>query len=88
MAYKAITDGAVTRFYDQSNPKSRSIFKELINNRTGYDVVADEQGYEREFTEDQVKNIIEKVEASNVKTALKPKAAKSASKRFTTVNDF
>mgnify|MGYP003293618481 CR=1 FL=1 len=87
MAYKAVTDGAVTRFYDQSNPKSRSIFKELINEKTGYDVIADEQGYEREFTEDQVKNIIEKVEASNVKPTLKPKT-KSASKRFTTVNDF
>lgn len=85
MAYKAVTDGAVTRFYDQSNPKSRSIFKELLNNNTGYDVIADNSGYEREFTEAQVKNIIEKVEASNTKA--KPKT-RPASNRTTTTNDF
>lgn len=85
MAYKAVTDGAVTRFYDQSNPKSRSIFNELINERTGYDVIADNSGYEREFTEAQVKTIIAKVEASNAKA--KPKA-KPASNRTTTTTDF
>lgn len=85
MAYKAVTDGAVTRFYDQSNPKSRSIFKELLNNNTGYDVIVDNQGYEREFTEPQVKDIIEKVEAST--KARKPKAAASTN-RSTTTNDF
>ena len=85
MAYKGLTDGAVFKFYDQSNPKSRSISKELLNNNTGYDVIADNSGYEREFTQTEFNTIKEKVEASNAKA--KPKA-KPASNRTTTTNDF
>lgn len=75
MAYKAVTDGAVTRFYDMENKKSRQICKELINEKTGYVVILDQTGKEKEFTETQVKNIIENVAASSnvnkIKTTLK-----------------
>ena len=85
MAYKAVTDNAVFRFYNQSNPKSRSITKELLNNNTGYNVIVDNNGFERELSEPTVKSTIVTAELLNDKA--KPKA-KPASNRTTTTNDF
>lgn len=71
--YAKITDGAVTRLYNLNNPKSKHQYNELINNNTGYNVVVDQTGAVKEFTEEQVKTLID-----TVQTAAKKKPKKEA----------
>lgn len=61
-----VTDGAVIRFFDLNNPRSRSIYKELINNNTGYRTVVD-GGQPKEFTEEEVKDTLEKARKASGK---------------------
>lgn len=67
MAYAKVTDGAVTRFLDLNNPYQRRTYDELMNNRTGYKVVADRTGNIKEFAEAEVVDTIEKTFAANKK---------------------
>lgn len=64
MGYVKVTDGAVTRFYNEDNPASRALYKELINNNTGYNTVVEPDGHPKEFTETQVKEVIQKARRS------------------------
>lgn len=57
--YAKVTDGAVTRFYDLNSRSSKARYNELINNNTGYNVVVDQTGAVKEFTEEQVKTAID-----------------------------
>lgn len=63
--YAKVTDGAVTRFFDLNNPRSRKVYNELIQNDTGFNVVVEEGSNEpKQFTEAQVKDTIEKARAA------------------------
>lgn len=61
-----VTDGAVIRFFDLNNPRSRSIYNELVRNNTGYSTVV-EDGKPKEFTEEEVKNTLEKARKASGK---------------------
>ena len=62
--YAKLTDGAVTRFYNLDDPKQRSIYKELVNNNTGFNVVVGNDGKVKEFSEAQVQEVIETTRAA------------------------
>lgn len=65
--YVKVTDGAVIRLLNMDSPAQRNIYNELLNNNTGYEVVVDEAGKPKEFTEESVKDSIEKALAANNK---------------------
>lgn len=65
--YVKVTDGAVIRLLNMDSPAQRGIYNELLNNNTGYEVVVDESGNPKEFTEDSVKDSLEKALAANNK---------------------
>lgn len=71
MAFVKVTDGAVTRFYDLNNPRSKAVYKELMNHNTGYNCVVLPDGTTKEFTEEQVKEQINKTRIATGKTARK-----------------
>lgn len=71
MAYVKVTDGAVTRFYNLDNPASKRMYKELINNNTGYCVVVDDAGHPKEFSENTVKDTFDKARTAAGKKATK-----------------
>lgn len=64
--YAKVTNGAVIKYYDLNDPKSRSIYNELIQNDTGFNVVVEEGSNEpKPFTEEQVKGTIEEALAAS-----------------------
>ena len=68
MKYVKVTDGAGIRFFNLDDPISRRSYNELINNNTGYSVVVDDAGHPKEFTENSVKETLDKArEASGKK---------------------
>jgi len=77
MAYAKVTDGAVVRFFDLNNPSSKRIYKELVNNNTGYNTVVDQTGHTKEFTEEAVKETLEKARKANGKKETKQVVAAS-----------
>lgn len=79
MAYVKATDGAVTRVFNLDNPKSRKIFKELINNNTGFNVVVENGTIQpKEFTEAEIKELIDA--ARTAAKVAKPKLAAPANR--------
>lgn len=85
MKFVKVTDGAVTRFYDLENPKSAAVYKELVhvNHNTGYNVVVDNTGKPKEFTEAEVKEQI----AATRKASAKPQKTVSIPAGRTVVED-
>lgn len=71
MAYAKVTDGSTTRFYDLNNPRSKAVYKELMNHNTGYNTVIVEDGSTKEFSEAQVKEQIAKARKASGRTARK-----------------
>ena len=69
--YVKLTDGAVTRFYNLADPKQRSIYNELIDHNTGFNVVVGNDGKVKEFSEAQVQEVIETTRAAANKKRLK-----------------
>lgn len=62
--YVKVTDGAVTRFFNLNDRRSHAIYKELVENRTGYKPVIESTGAVKEFTEEQVKSTIDKAQTA------------------------
>lgn len=75
MAYVKVTDGGVIRFLNTSTPSGRTLYNELMDGYTGYSVVVDEAGNEKEFTEDQVKATLEKARIAAGKRKIKVQAS-------------
>lgn len=69
--YAKLTDGAVTRFYNLADPNQRSIYNELVDNNTGFNVVVDDNGKVKEFSEAQVQTAIESTRAAANKKRFK-----------------
>lgn len=69
--YAKITDGAVIRFFDLDNPASRANYRELVRENTGYSTVT-ENGNIKEFSEEQVKETLEKARKASGKKTVKP----------------
>lgn len=71
MAYVKVTDGGVIRFFDTNNPRSRAVYNELVKHNTGFDTVVNDDGTPKEFSEEQVKETIEKAIEANGKRKTK-----------------
>lgn len=78
MAIVKVTDGAVDRYFDLSNPKSKRTYNELTKNNTGYNTVVTRDGTAKEFTEQQVRDTIEDARQASKKK--ERKAVVSASR--------
>lgn len=67
MAFVKVTDGCVSRYFDTSTPKGKHLYKELVNNNTGYNTVVTREGTAKEFTEEEVKARIEAARTASKK---------------------
>lgn len=56
--YRVVTDGGVTRMFDIDNPASKTVYEDLIEHNTGFDVAVDDNGYEKNYTQEEITNFI------------------------------